>query len=444
MKERVEKLVNEKNYKELKDIINKLNISDVAEILEDVSPLELIKIFRLFKKDEAAEVFSYLPVEVQTELIKHLKEAEIASLIDEMHADDAADLLEEMPSNVVIRILKKCPEDTRTIINKLLNYPESSAGSIMTVEYAELKENLTVDKAISKLRNESEEYETVNTCYVIDKRRKLIGYISIKDILFAREDSLISEITKKDVISVNTLTDREEVINMFKKYDINTMPVVDSEGRLVGIITIDDIVDVLEEETTEDMEKMAAITPTNKPYLKTSVYETCKTRIPWLIILMLSATFTGKIIQGFEKQLAACAALTAFIPMLMNSGGNAGGQVSVTIIRGLSLNEIEMKDIFKIIWKELKVSIICGITLAIANLIKMMLLDNVSLSIALVVSLTLLVTVIIAKIVGSILPILAKKVGFDPAVMASPFITTIVDALSLLVYFKIATMMLGI
>lgn len=444
MKERVELLIEEKKYKELKEILSKLNISDVAEILEDVKPKELAKLFRLFPKDDAADVFAYLPVEVETELINHFKESEIVELIDEMHADDATDLLEEMPSNVVVRLLKKCSEETRTDINKLLNYPDSSAGSIMTVEYAELKESLTIDKAISRLRDESEEYETVNTCYVIDKRRKLVGYITIKDILFARPDKIVSEITNTDVISVSTLTDQEEVAQMFKKYDINTMPVVDSENRLVGIITIDDIVDVLEEETTEDMEKMAAILPTSKPYLKTGIFETWKTRIPWLLLLMVSATFTGKIIQGFENQLAACAALTAFIPMLMDSGGNAGGQVSVTIIRGLSLNEIEMKDIFKIIWKEIRVALLCGITLAVANFAKMMIIDHVSTTIALVVCLTLVVTILIAKTIGSILPIIAKKIGFDPAVMASPFITTIVDALSLLVYFQIATSLLGI
>ncbi len=444
MKERVELLIEERKYKELKDILSKLNISDVAEILEDVKPQELVKIFRLFKKDDAAEVFAYLPVEIETELVNLFTDKEAASLIDEMYADDATDLLEEMPSNVVIRLLKNCSEETRIQINKLLKYPESSAGSIMTVEYAELKENLTIEKAISKLREDGEEYETVNTCFILDKKRKLVGSIKLQDILFAKSDSLISEIANKDVIYVHTLTDQEEVVQMFKKYDITIMPVVDSEDRLVGIITVDDIVDVIEEEATEDIEKMAAISPSNKPYLKTGVFETWKTRIVWLMLLMVSATFTGKIINGFESSLAACTALTAFIPMLMNTGGNAGGQVSVSVIRGISLNEIEMKDAFRIMWKEFRVAILCGITLAIANFVKMLIVDHVSLDIIMVVSLALIVTVLIAKIVGSFLPIIAKKLGFDPAVMASPFLTTIVDAISLLVYFKFATILLGI
>lgn len=346
MKERVEFLIEEKKYHELKDILSELNISDVAEILEDVKSQELVKIFRFFKKDDAADVFSYFPVEIQTELVTLFTDKEAASLIDEMYADDATDLLEEMPSNVVIRLLKNCSEETRTQINKLLKYPDSSAGSIMTVEYAELKEDLTIEKTIAKLREEGEKYETVNTCFILDRKRKLVGYIKLQDILFAKPNNLISEIANKNLIYVHTLTDQEEVVQMFKKYDVTIMPVVDSEERLVGIITIDDIVDIIEEEATEDIEKMAAISPTNKPYLKTGVIETWKARIVWLLLLMVSAIFTGKIINGFESSLAACTALTAFIPMLMDTGGNAGGQVSVSVIRGISLNEIELKDAF--------------------------------------------------------------------------------------------------
>lgn len=444
MKERVEFLIEEKKYHELKDILSELNISDVAEILEDVKSQELVKIFRFFKKDDAADVFSYFPVEIQTELVTLFTDKEAASLIDEMYADDATDLLEEMPSNVVIRLLKNCSEETRTQINKLLKYPDSSAGSIMTVEYAELKEDLTIEKTIAKLREEGEKYETVNTCFILDKKRKLVGSIKLQDILFAKPNNLISEIANKDFIYVHTLTDQEEVIKMFKKYDVTIMPVVDSEKRLVGIITVDDIVDIIEEEATEDIEKMAAISPTNKPYLKTGVIETWKARIVWLLLLMVSAVFTGKIINGFESSLAACTALTAFIPMLMDTGGNAGGQVSVSVIRGISLNEIELKDAFKIMWKEFRVAIISGITLVFANLVKMLIVDNVSINIIIVVSLALFFTVIFAKIVGSVLPLIAKKIGFDPAVMASPLLTTIVDAISLLVYFKFATIFLGI
>lgn len=444
MKERVEFLIEEKKYHELKDILSEFNISDVAEILEDVKSQELVKIFRFFKKDDAADVFSYFPVEIQTELVTLFTDKEAASLIDEMYADDATDLLEEMPSNVVIRLLKNCSEETRTQINKLLKYPDSSAGSIMTVEYAELKEDLTIEKTIAKLREEGEKYETVNTCFILDKKRKLVGSIKLQDILFAKPNNLISEIANKDFIYVHTLTDQEEVIKMFKKYDVTIMPVVDSEKRLVGIITVDDIVDIIEEEATEDIEKMAAISPTNKPYLKTGVIETWKARIVWLLLLMVSAVFTGKIINGFESSLAACTALTAFIPMLMDTGGNAGGQVSVSVIRGISLNEIELKDAFKIMWKEFRVAIISGITLVFANLVKMLIVDNVSINIIIVVSLALFFTVIFAKIVGSVLPLIAKKIGFDPAVMASPLLTTIVDAISLLVYFKFATIFLGI
>lgn len=444
MKERVEFLIEEKKYHELKDILSELNISDVAEILEDVKSQELVKIFRFFKKDDAADVFSYFPVEIQTELVTLFTDKEAASLIDEMYADDATDLLEEMPSNVVIRLLKNCSEETRTQINKLLKYPDSSAGSIMTVEYAELKEDLTIEKTIAKLREEGEKYETVNTCFILDRKRKLVGYIKLQDILFAKPNNLISEIANKNLIYVHTLTDQEEVVQMFKKYDVTIMPVVDSEERLVGIITIDDIVDIIEEEATEDIEKMAAISPTNKPYLKTGVIETWKARIVWLLLLMVSAIFTGKIINGFESSLAACTALTAFIPMLMDTGGNAGGQVSVSVIRGISLNEIELKDAFKIMWKEFRVAIISGITLVFANLVKMLIVDNVSMNIIIVVSLALFFTVIFAKIVGSFLPLIAKKIGFDPAVMASPLLTTIVDAISLLVYFKLATILLGI
>lgn len=443
MRERIEELIDNKKYKELKIELDRLNESDIAEFIEDINPKELAKVFRLINKDVAAEVFSFLPLTVETELLSYLKESEVVGLLDEMAADDATDLLGEMPANVVTRLLKKCNSDTREDINKLLRYSEDSAGSIMTVEFAELKEELSVEKAITILKREIEEYETVNTCFVVDKSRRLVGKIVLKDLLFADPKDLIKDI-KEDVISVKTITDQEEVAAQFKKYDVTVMPVVDSENRLVGIITVDDIVDVMEEETTEDMEKMAAIIPTDKPYLNVSVFETWKKRIPWLLLLMVSATFTGKIISNFENALAACTVLTAFIPMLMDTGGNAGGQASVTIIRGLSLNEIELKDLLKIVWKEIRVAVLCGVTLALANFAKMLLIDGVSIKIAGVVCFTLVITVILAKVIGSTLPLLAKKLKFDPAVMASPFITTIVDALSLLVYFGIASKLLGI
>ena len=445
MLERVEKLLEDGKYKAAKVELNMLNSSDVAELLEDIDTKEIVKVFRLINKDKAAEVFSYLPVEHETELISLLSDKEAVSLIDEMFTDDAVDLLEEMPANVVKRLLRKCTADTRNDINKLLNYPENSAGSIMTVEYAELKEELTIKQAIAKLRKEMEYYETVNTCFVVNLERKLIGYIHLKDIICADENDFVKDIVQKDVIFCKTTEDQEEAAKMFQKYDLTAMPVVDSEDRMVGIITIDDIVDVLQEENTEDIEKMAAINPTsNKTYLKTGIFETWKARIPWLMILMLSATFTGKIIQVYEEALTAYVILTSFIPMLMGSAGNAGGQASVTIIRSLSLGDIEFEDTWRVIWKELRVAILCGLTLAVVNLIKLMVVDRVTFLVATVVSLTLFITIIISKIVGCSLPILVKKIKLDPAVMASPIITTIIDALSLVIYFQIATHLLSL
>lgn len=445
MLERVEKLLEEKNYKAAKMELNELNSSDVAELLEDIEPNEIIKVFKLINKDKAADVFAYLPVEQETEIISLLSDKDAVSLIDEMYADDATDLLEEMPANVVRRLLKKCTVDTRNDINKLLNYPENSAGSIMTVEYAELKEELTIKQAIEKLRKEIEYYETINTCFVVNAERKLIGYIHLKDIICANDNDLVKDIVQKDVIFCKTTEDQEEAAKMFQKYDLTAMPVVDSEDRMVGIITIDDIMDVLQEENTEDIEKMAAINPgSNKSYLKTSIFETWKSRIPWLMILMLSSTFTGKIIESYEQALTSYVILTAFMPMLMGSAGNAGGQASVTIIRGLSLGDIEFKDIGKVIWKELRVALLCGLTLASINMVKVLVIDKVTFEVAIVINLTLLVTVIISKLIGCTLPILVKKIHLDPAVMASPIITTIIDALSLVIYFQIATHLLSL
>lgn len=445
MLESVEQLLEEKRYKEAKAELNNLNSSDVAELLEDIDSKEVVKIFKLINKDKSAEVFAYLPIEQETEIIALLSDKDAVSLLDDMYADDATDLIEEMPANVVKRLLRKCTAETRNDINRLLNYPENSAGSIMTVEYAELKEKLSIKQAIEKLRNEMEYYETVNTCFVVNAERKLVGLIHLKDIICAKEEDLVKNIVNKDIISCKTTDDQEEIARMFQKYDLTAMPVVDSENRMVGIITIDDIIDVLEEENTEDIEKMAAINPTGaKSYLKTGILETWKARIPWLMILMISATFTGQIIKNYEEALSAYVVLTAFIPMLMGSAGNAGGQASVTIIRSLSLGDIEFKDTGKVIWKELRVSLLCGITLAVTNLVKLMIIDRVAFQVATIVSLTLFITVILSKIIGAFLPILVKKVKLDPAVMASPIITTIIDALTLVIYFQIATNLLGL
>lgn len=421
-----------------------MNDYDIAEIFEDLPTTEQLKIFRLLQKDIAADVFSYMETDTQSKLITLLSEKEAVDIINDMASDDAADLMDEIPANVVSRLLNKVDPEARRDINGLLNYPDDSAGSIMTTEYMDLKEENTIEDAIKKIKREYDDKETIDICFVTDKSRKLIGTVKLKDLVLNDEDKLIKEIMDDDIMSVNTLMDQEKVAQIIQDYDLTSIPVVDSENKLVGIITIDDVIDIIEEEATEDIEKMAAITPTEKPYLKLNILDLYKSRIPWLLLLMISATFTGKIIQHYEAALASYVVLTSFIPMLMDTGGNAGGQSSVTIIRGLSLNDIEYKDTLKVIWKEIRVAVLAGLTLAVANFVKLLLIDKVTASVALVVCITLIVTVIIAKIIGCSLPILAKKIGFDPAVMASPFITTIVDAISLIVYFQIATHLLGL
>ena len=444
MLKNIENLIEEKKYAEIKQILNEMNDYDIAEIFEDLPTTEQLKIFRLLQKDIAADVFSYMETDTQSKLITLLSEKEAVDIINDMASDDAADLMDEIPANVVSRLLSKVDPEARRDINGLLNYPDDSAGSIMTTEYMDLKEENTIEDAIKKIKREYDDKETIDICFVTDKSRKLIGTVKLKDLVLNDEDKLIKEIMDDDIMSVNTLMDQEEVAQIIQDYDLTSIPVVDSENKLVGIITIDDVIDIIEEEATEDIEKMAAITPTEKPYLKLNVFDLYKSRIPWLLLLMISATFTGKIIQHYEAALASYVVLTSFIPMLMDTGGNAGGQSSVTIIRGLSLNDIEYKDTLKVIWKEIRVAVLAGLTLAIANFAKLLLIDKVTTSVALVVCLTLVITVIIAKIIGCSLPILAKKIGFDPAVMASPFITTIVDAISLIVYFQIATHLLGL
>ena len=437
-------LLETKQYTRLRQTLSELYDADIAAVLEEIPKEDVIKVFRILPKDMAADVFAYLEVDYQQLIITSLSERDAANIINNMMADDATDLFEEMPANVVKKLLASANAETRRDINHLLKYPDSSAGSIMTVEYVDLKEGLTVAQALERVRKLGMDSETINTLYVLDKSRTLIGSISLRGILLADPEITVGEVMQENVISVNTLEDQEEVARQFKKYDFTAMPVVDNENRLVGIITVDDIVDIMEEEVTEDIEKMAAIVPSDKPYIKTGVFETWKKRIPWLLLLMVSATFTGSIIARFEDALGACAVLTTFIPMIMDTGGNAGGQASVTVIRGLSLEEIVFKDFFKIVWKESRIALVCGITLAICNFGKLLLIDRVTVAVALVVCLTLICTVFVAKIIGCTLPLLAKKIGFDPAVMASPFITTIVDALSLMVYFTIATGMLGI
>ena len=442
--ERIRELIANKQYTLLRQELSDLNEADVAAILEELSEEELLKIFRILPKDMAADVFSYLPIEVEQMIITSLTEREAANIINNLMADDATDLMEEMPANVVKKLLANASPETRRDINHLLRYPEDSAGSIMTVEFVDLKEMLTVEQAIKRIRRIGIDKETINICYVLDAQRHLVGTAALRYLLISDPSETIGSIMNDNVISINTLMDQEEVAMMFQKYDFTSMPVVDNEDRLVGIITVDDVVDIMREEATEDIEKMAAIVPSDKPYLRTGIIETWKKRIPWLLLLMVSATFTGKIITHYESALGTYVVLTSFIPMLMDTGGNAGGQASVTIISGLSLNEIEFGDAFRVMWKEVRVAILCGITLAAANFIKMMVIDCVSIPVAAVVCATLIAAVFIAKVVGCTLPMLAKKIGFDPAVMASPFITTIVDALSLMIYFQIATRVLQI
>jgi len=435
-------LLESKQYTVLRQRLSEMNEADVAAILEELEEQEMLKIFRILPKDMAADVFSYMEVDSQQYIITSLSEKDAAGIIDNLMADDATDLLEEMPASIVKRLLAAASPETRRDINHLLRYPEDSAGSIMTVEFVDLKENLTVEQAIQRIRNVGVDSETINICYVLDSRRTLLGTVALRYLLLSQPDEIIGDIMHENVISLTTLMDQEEVVRQFKKYDFTSMPVVDNENRLVGIITVDDVVDIMEQEAQEDIELMAAIVPSDKPYMRMGVVEIWKTRIPWLLLLMISATFSGMIISSFEEALSVYVILTSFIPMLMGTGGNAGGQASTTIIRGLSLNEVEYEDIPKVMFKELSVAVLCGITLAVVNFIKLMLFDRVGLLVALVVSITLLVVVVIAKLVGCSLPILAKRIGFDPAVMASPFITTIVDVISLLVYFEIATALL--
>lgn len=453
MQEMILELIEEKKFSKLRSMLDNMNPADIALILEEAEEKDLPVVFRILPKELAAEVFSYMESDMQQFLIEKFSDTELKTVLDELFMDDTVDIIEEMPANIAKRILRQTDANTRKKINQILAYPEDSAGSIMTTEYIDLKKNMTVEDAFDRIRAIGFEKETIYTCYVIDSSRHLIGIVSLKDLLLSPKDQLVADIMEENVIFANTLDDKEDVAGQFEKYDFTSLPVVDKENRLVGIVTVDDAIDVLQEEATEDIEKMAAILPSDKTYLKASVFSTFKARIPWLLLLMISATFTGAIISSFEEKLTILPALITFIPMLMNTAGNGGSQSSVTVIRALSLGDIEFKDIFRVIWKETRVAFICSIVLAVVNFVKMILVDHLLLNTfdsmkhyeeILVVCITLFVTVLIAKIVGCILPIFAKKMGLDPAVMASPFITTIVDAIALLVYFSIAVAVLGI
>ena len=448
--ETVEELLTRKQYSDLRDLLVQLEAADIAVLFDDMDERVPV-LFRLLPKELAAEVFVELESDHQELLIKSFSNAELKEVLDELYLDDTVDIVEEMPANVVRRILAQADPEMRKSINEILKYPEDSTGSIMTTEFVDLKANMTVEDALKRIRRTGPDKETINVSFVMDEHRHLIGLLSIRTLLLAEDDDIIGDIMEQNFISVQTLDDQETTAQVLSKYDFLALPVVDTENRLVGIVTVDDAMDVLEEETTEDFEKMAAMLPSDKPYLKTGVFETWKARTPWLLMLMLSATFTGIILTHFENALAACGILTAFIPMLSGTGGNSGTQASTAIIRALSLDEVRFSDLIRVLWKEFRVSLCCGICLAAANFIKMMLVDRMLLNnpsvtpmVAAVVCATLVGTVLCAKLVGCSLPILAEKIGLDPAVMASPFITTIVDALSLLIYFRFATMLLGI
>ena len=442
-KEVFERLLEEKQYKAIKSIFDTMNPVDIAVLLPEFEDKQLVLLFRLIPKESAAMVFTYLEPEEEQVLLEAFTDNELKIIMDDMFIDDTVDVIEEMPANVVERMLAAAG-DKRNAINAVLNYPDDSAGSIMTLEYISLYPTMTIGDALKKIKSRGIHSETVNTCYVVEKH-KLLGTVSAMDLLTCDDDEFISDVMEDNPITVTTLADKEEVAQLFNKYDVLTIPVVDNEKCIVGIVTVDDAIDVIQEEAEEDFQKMAAIAPTDKPYLKTSVWNLWKVRIPWLLLLMLSATFTGIIISSFEDALSRLVVLTAYIPMLMGTGGNSGSQASVTVIRGLSLGEVEAKDIFKVMWKEIRVSVLCGVSLAVACFFKIVVLDGMVLHtegvdklVALVVALTLCATVICAKIIGCVLPIVAKVLKLDPAVMASPFITTIVDAVSLLVYFGVA------
>ena len=446
------KMLSEKKYASLRDILVTMNPIDVAGLFDDLEEKQIPVMFRLLPKEQAAETFVEMEPDAQQLLIQGFSDNELREVLDELYVDDAADLVEEMPANVVRRILAQADPEMRQSINQILRYPENSAGALMTMEYVSLRPEMTVEEAILRIRRQGVDKETIYTCYVLDRDRTLLGIVTVKDLLLAEsDDTEIREIMTEAVISVNTQDDQEEVAKMFSKYNFLALPVVDTESRMVGIVTFDDAMDVMEEETTEDMEIMAAMTPSEKSYLKSTPFDLYKHRIPWLMLLMVSATFTGMIISSFESALALLPALTAFIPMLMDTGGNCGSQSSVTVIRALSLDELELSDVFAVLWKEVRTAVLCGISLAAVCFLKVLLVDrllmhneSISLSVDLVICLALGVTVVMAKMVGCTLPLLAKRLGFDPAVMASPFITTIVDALSLLVYFLFAKTILGL
>lgn len=437
-------LIEEKKFQSLRDVLRTMQPVDVAMAAAELTPQDLSLVFRLLPKDEAADTFAEMDAESREELIRSFSDSELRDILEELYIDDTVDMIEEMPAVLVGRILEQSSPESRRLINELLMYPDASAGSIMTTEYVDLHAGMTVGEAIGRIRRIGVDRETINVCYVTGEGRRLIGAVTIRALILAEPSAPVGSVMDENIISVSTLDDKEKVANLFTKYGSIVLPVVDSEKRLVGIVTVDDVMNVIRDEATEDIDKIGAVTPQDKPYMRLSVWDIYKSRIPWLLILMVSAAFTGAIITHFQDALSAYLVLVAAIPMLMDTGGNCGSQASVTVIRGISLEEIEFRDIFRVMWKESRVALLCGVTMAVLNFARFMLIDRVGLAVSAVICLTLLVTVLAAKLVGCTLPLIAKKIGLDPAVMASPFITTIVDALSLFIYFRTASAVLGI
>ena len=437
-------LLKNKQYTALRSAAEEMNEADLAEVREAMEDEDMLKMFRLFPKELAANVFAMLEDDSQKYIITSLSDKEAGIIIDNLYSDDAVDLLEEMPASIVKRLLACARPDTRADINHLLQYPDDSAGSVMTVEFVDLKPSMTVMQAIERIRRIGKDSENVNTCYVLNEKRLLLGEVALRTLVLSMPEDVVADIMEEDAVSVTTETDQEKVAQMFGKYDMTSMPVVDREKRMVGIITVDDVMDIMEKEATEDIDKMNAIIPNDKPYMKTTIVETWKKRIPWLLLLMISGTFTGGIINRFESALSKFIVLSAYIPMLMDTGGNAGSQASVEVVRALSLDEIRFKDFFKVIWKEMRVGLFCGLTLSTAIFAKCMLFDRVPMGVALTISLTIICAVFLSKLIASMLVLLVTRIHLDPAVVASPMLTTIIDALSLTIYFTIATAVLHI
>ncbi len=442
LEETIQKLANAKKYASLRDFLATLNPADIAEAFGGLSDQALPLVFRLLPKELAAEVFVEMETEQQETLIRGFSDSELKAVVEELYVDDAVELVEEMPANVVSRILIQADPDTRKMINEILQYPDDTAGSVMTTEFVELQGSWTAQQCIEHIRKVGIDKETINTCYITGRTHKIKGVVSVRSLILADPDTRCEDLMTSHPVTVHTSVDQETVAQMFAKYNFLAMPVVDSDDRLLGIVTMDDAMDILEEETTEDMEKMAAMTPSERPYLSTGVLEIWKNRIPWLLILMLAATVTGWVIRGFEDTFLACSVLIAYIPMLMDAGGNSGSQTSVTVIRGLSLQELEFSDLGRVLWKEFRVALLCGVTMAAVNFAKLLWLDQVSLPVAAVVCVTLVCSVVAAKLIGTLLPMVTQKVGFDPALMASPIITTVVDVTSLVIYLALAGVML--